>query len=97
MNISSYHFEENGIVSIPGEGNLLLCAATGRKAVFQSMSTTFQQNKLSIDTKANRIVMSDYKGSHIASAGKLSIHSIVLLPLRQLLLLGCEDKIQVCL
>ena len=97
MNITSHYFEEDGIVSIPGQGNLLLCAATGRKAVFQSMLTENSPGQDPTDAKADRIVMCDYDGAHIASSRKFNIHSIALLPLRQLVLLGCEDEIHVCL
>ena len=87
MNITSQYFED---------GNLVLCAATGRKAVFQSMSTDCSNCETDI-AKADRIVMTNYEGSRIASAGKFNIHSIHLLPFRQLVLLGCEDEIHVCL
>lgn len=95
MNITSQYFEDDGIVSIPG-GNLVLCAATGRKAVFQPMSTDCSNCEPDM-AKADRIVMTNYEGSRIASAGKFKIHSVALLPLRQLILLGCKDEIHVCL
>ena len=98
MNIVSHYFEKDGIVSIPGRGNLLLCAATGRKAVFQPMLTeNSSTGEDPIDVKADRIVMCDFDGAHIASSRKFNIHSIALLPLRQLVLLGCEDEVHVCL
>ena len=98
MNIATHRFEQGGIVSIPGQGNLLLCAASGRKAVFQSMQTDVSSNAEFSRVKANRIVMSDYDGSDIASSDKFKIHSIAMLPLRQLVLLGCDEgKIHVCL
>ena len=95
MNITSQYFEDDGLVSIPG-GNLVLCAATGRKAVFQPMSTDCSNCEPDM-AKADRIVMTNYEGSRIASAGKFNIHSVALLPLRQLILLGCKDEIHVCL
>jgi hypothetical protein len=94
MNVAAHYFEDDGIVTTLGRGNLLLCAATGRKAVFQSLSTSCQTED---PVKADRIVMNDYEGSRIASSGKFNIHSIALLPLRQLVLLGCVDEINVCL
>lgn len=98
MNIATYNFDKNGVVSIPGNGHLLLCAVTGRKAVFQSMPIGSQSDDLeSPDVKAMRIVMSDYEGNHISSSDKFDIRSIALLPLRQLVLLGCEEEIHVCL
>lgn len=97
MNISSHVFDRDGIVSTQGDGNLVVCAVTGRKAVFQSMSTEFGPNIEPKEVKADRIVMSNYEGSHISSSGKFDIHSIALLPLRQLVLLGCTDEIHVCL
>jgi hypothetical protein len=97
MNISSLIFDKDGLVSTQGDGNLLICAVTGRKAVFQFMSTEKGPNIEPNETKAERIVMSNYEGSHISSSSKFNIHSLALLPLRQLVLLGCTDEIHVCL
>ena len=94
MNITSHKFRPDGLVSIPG-GDLLLCAASGRKAVFQPLPLTPEAEPM--DVKAQRIVMSDYEGNRLASSAKLNISSIALLPCRQLVLLGCEGVIHVCL
>ncbi|KAL3781906.1 hypothetical protein HJC23_004091 [Cyclotella cryptica] len=96
MNVAFHQFQSNGLVSIPGKGQLLLCAASGRKAVFQSMPIPRSEEEF-LDVKADRIVMSDYEGSRISRSRKFGIHSIALLPCRQLVLLGCEDGIHVCL
>ena len=98
MNITSHQFRDDGLVSIPGDNNnLLLCAAAGRKAVFMPMPQEAKPDGQPMDMLANRIVMSDFEGNRIPSSGKLSISSIVLLPCRQLVLLGCEGEIHVCL
>jgi hypothetical protein len=98
MNISSHQFQaEDGLVSIPG-GDFLLCCVTGRKAVFQPMSLHPNlSNEDNIDIKAERIVMSNWDGSSISSSSKLNISSVALLPCRQLVLLGCDGEIHVCL
>jgi len=98
VNVTSHQFNNDGLVSIPGESNLLLCAASGRKAVFMSMPQEPQQDGQSNDVAASRIVMADYRGNRIPSSNKLNISSIALLPCRQLVLLGCDGgEIQVCL
>mmetsp|Transcript_1975 Transcript_1975/g.4892 ORF Transcript_1975/g.4892 Transcript_1975/m.4892 type:complete len:758 (+) Transcript_1975:3534-5807(+) len=95
INVTSHRFsDEDSIVSIPGDSDLLLCAAAGRKAVFMSMP---QESHHPMDIPASRIVMSDFEGNQITSSGKSNIRSILLLPCRQLVLLGCGGKIQVCL
>ena len=98
MNISSHQFQaEDGLVSIPG-GDFLLCCVTGRKAVFQPMSLHPNlSDEDNIDIKAERIVMSNWDGSSISSSSKLNISSLALLPCRQLVLLGCDGEIHVCL
>ena len=95
MNATSHQLNDNGIVSIPGESNLLLCAAAGRKAVFMAQNS--QPDDQLNDIVASRIVMSDYRGNRIPSADKLNISSIAMLPCRQLVLLGCKGEIHVCL
>ena len=98
MNVTSHQLNIDGLVSIPGESNLLLCAASGRKAVFMPLPQEPQSDDQSNDEAASRIVMSDYKGNRIPSSNKLNISSIALLPCRQLVLLGCDrGEIQVCL
>lgn len=98
MNATFHQFNNDGLVSIPGESNLLLCAASGRKAVFMSLPQEPQQDGQSNDVAASRIVMSDYRGNRIPSSNKFNISSIALLPCRQLVLLGCDGgEIQVCL
>lgn len=98
MNVTSHQFNNDGLVSIPGESNLLLCAASGRKAVFMSLLQEPQEDGQPNDVAASRIVMADYKGNRIPSSNKLNISSIALLPCRQLVLLGCDGgEIQVCL
>ena len=99
MNVTSHQFRNDGLVSIPG-GDFLVCAASGRKAVFQPMpqiTSDYPENGQMMDVKADRIVMSDFEGSRISSSGKFNISSIVLLPCRQLVLLGCDGEIHVCL
>lgn len=95
MNATSHLLNDNGIVSIPGESNLLLCTAAGRKAVFMAQKT--QSDDQPSNTIASRIVMSDFRGNRIPSADKLNISSIAMLPCRQLVLLGCKGEIHVCL
>mmetsp|Transcript_23381 Transcript_23381/g.50622 ORF Transcript_23381/g.50622 Transcript_23381/m.50622 type:complete len:2207 (-) Transcript_23381:153-6773(-) len=97
MNVTSHQFLDDGLVSIPGDNNLLLCAAAGRKAVFMPMPQEPQLDGQPTDMLASRIVKSDFDGNRISSAGKLNISSIALLPCRQLVLLGCEGEIHVCL
>ena len=98
MNITCHQFHNDGLVSIPGDNNLLLCAAAGRKAVFMPMPQEPQsQDGQALEVLASRIVMSDFEGDRIPSSGKLNISSIALLPCRQLILLGCEGEIHVCL
>lgn len=98
MNVTCYQFQSDGLVSIPGKGKLLLCAVSGRKAVFQSMPIPCDYTEEEfVEVKAERVVMSDYEGSRISRSRKFGIHSIALLPCRQLVLLGCEDGIHVCL
>jgi hypothetical protein len=92
MNVTSHKFRDDGLVSIPGDSDLLLCAIAGRKAVFMPMP-----QETSMDVPAARVVMSGYDGNRIPSSGKLSISSIALLPCRQMILLGCEGEIHVCL
>jgi len=103
MNVVSHKFRNDGLVSIPG-GDLLLCAISGRKAVFQAMpqnsgvvGTMFPENEPVVDVKADRIVMCDYEGNRISSSEKFNISSVALLPCRQLVLLGCDGEIHVCL
>ena len=92
MNVTSHKFRDEGLVSIPGDSDLLLCAIAGRKAVFMPMP-----QETSMDVPAARVVMSGYDGNRIPSSGKLSISSIALLPCRQMILLGCEGEIHICL
>lgn len=100
MNIISHQFHDDGhgLVSIPGDNSLLLCAAAGRKAVFMPMPQEPQPGgQQPTDVLASRIVMSDFEGNRIPSSGKFTISSIALLPCRQLVLLGCEGEVHVCL
>jgi len=98
MNVTSHQFRDDGLVSIPGDNGLLLCAAAGRKAVFMSMPQEYQpESQQPMHVLAGRTVMSDFEGNQIPSSGKLDISSIALLPCRQLMLLGCEGGIYVCL
>jgi len=97
MNITSHEFHNDGLVSIPGDNNLLICAAAGRKAVFMPMPQELQPDGQPTDVPARRIVMSDFEGNRIPSSGKLSISSVSLLPCRQLVMLGCDGEIHVCL
>jgi len=92
MNVTSHKFRDDGLVSIPGDSDLLLCAIAGRKAVFMPMP-----QETSMDVPATRVVMSGYDGNRIPSSGKLSISSIALLPCRRMILLGCEGEIHVCI
>ncbi len=95
MNISCHHFRDDGLVSVP-DGDLILCAVTGRKTVFMPITET-QRDESPLEVKANRIVMSDCEGNPIPSSEKLEVSSVALLPCRQLVLLGCEGEIHVCL
>ena len=95
MNITSHHFREDGLVSIL-DGDLILCAVTGRKTVFMPM-TQLQPDGSPLEVRADRIVMSDCEGNPISSSEKLKVSSVALLPCRQLVLLGCEGQIHVCL
>jgi hypothetical protein len=92
INVTSQKFHDNGLVSIPGDSNLLLWAIAGWNAVFMPMS-----QEASADVVATRFVMSSSDGKRIPSLGKLSISSIALLPCRQMIPLGCEGEINVCL
>ncbi len=103
MNVVSHQFRNDGLVSIP-EGDLLLCAISGRKAVFQAMphnsdivATMFSENESVVDVKAERIVMCDCEGKRISSSEKFNISAVALLPCRQIVLLGCDGEIHVCL
>lgn len=95
MNIACHQFREDGLVSVP-DGDLILCAVTGRKTVFMPITET-QCEESPLEVKADRIVMSDCEGNPIPSSEKLKVSSVALLPCRQLVLLGCEDEIHVCL
>lgn len=95
MNLACQHFREDGLVSVP-DGDLILCAVTGRKTVFMPMTET-QSDEYPLEVKADRIVMSDCEGNPIPSSEKLKVSSVALLPCRQLVLLGCEGEIHVCL
>jgi len=98
MNLTCFVRRNDGLVSLPGDSNLVLCAASGRKAVFMPMSQEPQpDNQHPMGVRAERIVMSDFEGNRIPSSGKLNISSIALLPCRQLVLLGCDGEIHVCL
>jgi len=97
MNITCQNFRDHDLVSTPGDSDLLLCAAAGRKAVFMDMPEVTQPDGQPTEVPAERIVMSDFQGKQIPSSGKLNIRSISLLPCRQLVLLGCHGGIQVCL
>ena len=94
MNIVSHYFREDGLVSVPG-GDLILCAATGRKTVFMPMKQPNHDDSM-FEVRADRIVISDCEGNRISSSEKLCISSVALLPCRQLVLLGCEGEIHVC-
>jgi len=97
INVASHHFREDGLVSVP-DGDLILCAVTGRKTVFMPMPTTqLQPDGSPLEVKAERVVMSDCEGNPIPSSEKLKVSSVALLPCRQLVLLGCEGEIHVCL
>jgi WD repeat-containing protein 81 len=96
MNVTSHQFREDGLVSIPG-GDLILCAVTGRKAVFMAIPTELKPDGSAWEVKADRVVMSDCEGNPIPSSEKLRVSSVALLPCRQLVLLGCEGEIHVCL
>jgi hypothetical protein len=95
MNIACHYFREDGLVSVP-DGDLILCAVTGRKTVFMPM-TQSQSNGSPLEVKADRKVMSDCESNPIPSSEKLKVSSVALLPCRQLVLLGCEGEIHVCL
>mmetsp|Transcript_12917 Transcript_12917/g.26030 ORF Transcript_12917/g.26030 Transcript_12917/m.26030 type:complete len:1928 (+) Transcript_12917:157-5940(+) len=95
MNIACHYFREDGLVSVP-DGDLILCAVTGRKTVFMPM-TQSQSNGSPLEVKADRTVMSDCESNPIPSSEKLKVSSVALLPCRQLVLLGCEGEIHVCL
>ena len=95
MNIACHHFREDGLVSVP-EGDLILCAVTGRKTVFMPMAE-IQSDGSPVEVKADRMVMSDSESNPIPSSEKLKVSSVALLPCRQLVLLGCEGEIHVCL
>lgn len=95
INIACHHFREDGLVSVP-DGDLILCAVTGRKTVFMPITET-RCDEPPLEVKADRIVMSDCGGNPIPSSEKLKVSSIALLPCRQLVLLGCEGEIHVCL
>ena len=97
MSIASHQFRSGGLVSMPGDGDLLLCAAAGRKATFMAMPTEPGLDGQPVDVPASRVILSDHKGNRIPSSEKLGIGSIALLPCRQLVLLGCEGEIHVCL
>lgn len=97
INIATHQLQDNGLVTIPNKQvNLILCAASGRKAVFQPMPMFNETAEETIEV-AKRIVMSDFEGNYISSSSKYNIHSVLLLPCHQLVLLGCEDIIHVCL
>ena len=94
-------YDGDGLASnLRDNTKLFLCAASGRKAVFMPMHTEVQSEEHEqqlLDVPAIRIVMSDLEGIQIPSSEKPSISSIEFLPCRQLVLLGCDGVIHVCL
>ena len=97
MNIVCRRLRPNGLVSVPGDdsSDVILFAATGRKAVFMNLP---QGDGPLVEKKARRIVMSDYQANVIPSAEKLKITSATMLTCRQLIVLGCADgQLHICI
>ena len=100
MNIVCRRLPSDGLVSVPGDdsSDVVLFAATGRKAVFMCLPQSQEGDGPPLEKKARRIVMSDYQANVIPSAEKLKITSATMLTFRQLIVLGCADgQLYICI